>query len=78
MDDALLEAANAVSTVEDFKQWSKTHLRRVLPHGALISGWGHMHAGGVGLDVMVTVDFPVDHIQTIRNRVGAIDTPISR
>lgn len=78
MIEALRDSAEAVSTVEDFKHWTKTHLRPILPHEALISGWGHRHAGGVGLDVMVIVDFPAEHIDTIRNRAGAIDTPILR
>lgn len=79
MDDkGLSEAAAAVASVEDYKEWAKAHLREALPHSALISGWGHMHAGGVGLDVMVTVDFPIEHIETIRNGAGAIDTPILR
>lgn len=78
MDGTLRESAHAVRTAEDFKQWTRTFLRPVLPHEALISGWGHMHAGGVGLDVMVIVDFPEEHLQAIRNRAGAIDTPILR
>lgn len=78
MDEALAKSAAAIRTVDEYKCWTKTHLRSVLPHEALISGWGHMHAGGVGLDVMVIVDFPAEHIETIRNRAGAIDTPILR
>lgn len=75
---ALRNSAESVKTVDDFKEWSRTKLRGVLPHAALISGWGHMHAGGVGLDVMITVDFPIEHIESIRNRGGGIDTPILR
>src|SRR5205814_5780459 len=74
----LLKSAASVNTVEDFKKWTKEELRPLIPHECLISGWGHMHAGGVGLDVMVIVDFPSEHIETIRNRAGAIDTPILR
>jgi DNA-binding CsgD family transcriptional regulator len=76
--ETLRKSAEAVRSVDDFKEWTKANLRRVLPHEALISGWGHMHAGGVGLDVMVIVDFPLEHIESIRNRAGAIDTPILR
>lgn len=76
--ETLRKSAEGVRTVDDFKEWTKANLRRVLPHEALISGWGHMHAGGVGLDVMVIVDFPLEHIESIRNRAGAIDTPILR
>lgn len=78
MDTALQASAAGLRTVEEYKQWTREHLRRVLPHAAMISGWGHRHAGGVGLDVMVLVDFPVEHVETIRNRAGAIDTPILR
>ncbi|MFL6648081.1 MAG: response regulator transcription factor [Sulfurifustaceae bacterium] len=78
MDTTLRKTAEAVTTVDDFKRWTREYLRAVLPHEALISGWGHMHAGGVGLDVMVMVDFPIEHVDAIRNRAGAIDTPILR
>lgn len=78
MEQALVKSAGAVNSVDDFKKWTREELRKVLPHECLISGWGHMHAGGVGLDVMVIVDFPSEHIETIRNRAGAIDTPILR
>lgn len=76
MLEALRESAANVHTVEDYKEWSKNKLRPILPHEAMISGWGHRHAGGVGLDLMVTIDFPAEHLEKIRNRVGAIDTPI--
>ena len=78
MLEALRKSADAVRTVGDFKEWTKASLRPILPHEALISGWGHRHAGGVGLDVMVMVDFPAEHVESIRNRAGAIDTPILR
>lgn len=78
MEEALRESAAAIHTVDDYKLWTRTYLRSVLPHEALISGWGHRHAGGVGLDVMVLVDFPEEHVERIRNRAGAIDTPILR
>jgi len=76
MLDALRESAEDVNSVADYKEWSRKHLRPILPHEAMISGWGHRHAGGVGLDVMVIVDFPPEHLEKIRNRIGAIDTPI--
>jgi DNA-binding CsgD family transcriptional regulator len=78
MNDKLLCSLTEVSTVSEFKRWTRAHLRPVLPHGALICGLGHLHAGGVGLDYLVTVDYPAEHIEAIRNRAGAIDTPILR
>ena len=78
ISDSLTQSATRIRTVDDFKQWTREKIRPILPHGSLISGWGHLNAGGVGLDYMVTVDFPMDHIDAVRNRVGAIDTPILR
>jgi DNA-binding CsgD family transcriptional regulator len=78
MNDKLRSSLDSVATVEEFKDWTRSQLRPVLPHGALISGLGHLHAGGVGLDYLVTVDCPMGHLEAIRNRVGAIDTPILR
>ena len=78
MDDRLLNSLAIVGTADEFKTWTRTHLRPALPHGALICGLGHLHAGGVSLDYLVTVDYPTEHIEAIRNRAGAIDTPILR
>jgi DNA-binding CsgD family transcriptional regulator len=78
MNQSLLTSAASVRTVDDFKEWTKQRIRPLLPHGALVCGLGHLHAGGVGLDYLVTVDYPVEQIESIRNRAGAIDTPILR
>lgn len=76
--DDLFTVLAEVQTVDQFKSWTRSHLRVVLPHGALICGLGHLHAGGVGLDYVVLVDSPPEHIESIRNRIGAIDSPIVR
>jgi DNA-binding CsgD family transcriptional regulator len=75
---SLCDAAAALRNVDDFKNWTRKQLRAVLPHEAAIFGLGHLHAGGVGLDYLITVDYPLEHINAIRNRAGAIDTPILR
>jgi transcriptional regulator EpsA len=74
----LIKTSSSVNNVEAFKKWSKIYLRPVLPHESMLCGWGHLHAGGVGLDYLVPVDYPIEHINSIRNKVGAIDTPILR
>lgn len=74
----LLAPSDEVRTVSDFKRWAKKSIRPILPHESLICGLGHLHAGGVSLDCLVTIDFPVEHIQAIRNSAGAIDTPVLR
>ena len=75
---SLKDSLKALRGVEEFKTWTRKQLREILPHEAAIFGLGHLHAGGVGLDYLITVDYPLDHISAIRNRAGAIDTPILR
>ncbi len=78
MNELLLESAASVRTADDFREWTRACIRPIFPHESLISGWGHFHAGGVALDYLVTIDFPIEHIDVIRNHAGAIDTPILR
>jgi len=68
----------AVETIADFKQWTRERVRPLLPHESLSCGYGHLHAGGVALDGVIAVDYPVKHLQDIRNKAGGIDTPILR
>jgi len=76
--NSLRASAASVRTVDQFREWTKTCLRPILPHESFLCGFGRMHAGGVGLDYIIAVDFPMEHLQAIRNRAGAIDTPVLR
>ncbi len=76
--DALALDADSVATVDLYKSWIREKVRPVFPHEMLASGLGHLSAGGVSLDYVVTVDFPMRHLEQLRNRVGAIDSPALR
>ena len=76
--DAVADEADGVETIDEYKAWTRGKIRELIPHKTLGSGYGHLHAGGVALDYLVTVDYPTRHLQGMRNRVGAIDTPILR
>ena len=78
MDQTLLSSAAGVRTVADFKQWTRDCIRPILPHEALLCGIGHLHAAGVAMEYLVLVDYPAEHLEAIRNRAGAIDSPIVR
>src|SRR5258708_12516659 len=67
--------ASGVGTIDEYKAWTRRKIRPVFPHKILISGYGHLHAGGVAIDYLVTVDFPPGYLQRLRDRPGAIDTP---
>jgi transcriptional regulator EpsA len=76
--DRMVCEAQGVGTVDEYKNWVRTQVRQVFPHEMLASGFGHINAGGVSLDYVVTVDFPMRHIHQLRNRAGAIDSPALR
>ncbi|MGZ3236214.1 MAG: helix-turn-helix domain-containing protein [Burkholderiaceae bacterium] len=78
MYDHLLKAATIVRTIDDFKQWTRDVIRPLFPHEALGCGYGRLHAGGVGIDGIIAVDYPTQHLKDIRNKAGCIDTPILR
>jgi len=71
-------AAAAVHTVAEFKDWIRNEVRHVLPHGALACGHGRLTPAGVTTDYVLTVDYPAEHLETIRNRSGGIETPLMR
>jgi DNA-binding CsgD family transcriptional regulator len=77
IDIASLDA-DRVTTVDEFRKWIRAKIRPIFPHGLLAAGYGHLNAGGVALDYVVTVDFPLSYIDQLRNRAGAIDTPLLR
>jgi len=76
MIDAIALGADSVTTIDEFKAWTRAAVRPIFPHGAHISGHGHIHSAGVGLDYLVAVDYPLDYLLKVRNRAGGIDSPI--
>ena len=76
--DVVRREGDRVRTVEDYKNWVRNVVQRVFPHERLVSGFGHQHGCGFSIDYLVTVDFPMRHLQQVRNRVGAIDSPVLR
>lgn len=67
-----------ITTLEGFKQWVRSDVRRMFPHEMTMSGWGHLNAGGVSLDFAVGIDFPASYIKGLRNRAGGVESPIVR
>jgi DNA-binding CsgD family transcriptional regulator len=76
--DAIALQAGSVTTVDEFKQWTRAVVRPAFPHEMLVSGFGRLHAGGVSLDYAVGIDFPTSYLEGLRNRTGGVDTPILR
>jgi DNA-binding CsgD family transcriptional regulator len=76
--DNLIRVAASVRTIDDFKQWTREAIRPIFPHETLGCGYGRIHAGGVGTDGIIAVDYPIEHLKDICNKAGGLDTPILR
>jgi hypothetical protein len=76
--DRCVDEAERVRNIEGFKNWTRGTVRVLLPHSALACGHGRIHSAGVTMDYVVTVDYPAEHLQAIRNPSGGIDTPLMR
>lgn len=76
--DNLIHAAASVQTIDNFKQWTREAIRPIFPHETLGCGYGRIHAGGVGTDGIIAVDYPIEHLKDICNKAGGLDTPILR
>lgn len=74
----VIRQAEAVHGVIDFKHWCRTYLRPVLPHGPLACVHGRLYGAGVSIDCVLTVDFPTQRLQALRNAAGHLDSPIAR
>ncbi|SFL60593.1 helix-turn-helix transcriptional regulator [Rugamonas rubra] len=78
MLEHLKQEAASISSVEEFKDWTRNSIRQIFPHSTLGCGYGRIHAGGVAIDGIVAIDYPVAHLKNICNAAGGLDTPILR
>jgi len=76
--EACKDSAKSIQKIEDFKEWTRSHIRRLLPHGALACVHGKYYGAGVSLDCVVAVDYPLEYFQDIRNASGHMDSPLAR
>ena len=78
MLEHLKQEATLIRSVDDFKEWTRTSLRRVFPHLTLGCGYGRIHAGGVAIDGIIAIDYPVMLAGSIRLSCGAGWQHVSR
>lgn len=76
--NACKDSAKSVQKINDFKEWTRSHVRPLLPHGALACVHGKYYGAGVSLDCVVAVDYPLEYFQDIRNASGHMDSPLAR
>lgn len=76
--DLCVREAAQVHEIDSFKKWIRHFVRPLLTHGALACVHGRLYGVGVSLDYVVTIDYPVAHLTSIRNASGHMDTPLAR
>lgn len=76
--NACRDSAKSVQKINDFKEWTRSFVRPLLPHGALACVHGKTYGVGISLDCVVAVDYPLEYFQAIRNASGHMDSPLAR
>jgi len=76
--DICRRKAKDVEKIESFNEWTRVHVRPLLPHGALRCIHGHICETSVSPDYVATIDYPLGHLEEIRDASGRIDTPLDR
>ena len=71
-----VQQAQTLRSIEEFKTWVRTCIRPLLPHEALLCVHGYIYSAGVSPSHLITVDFPLEHLQAIRNAAGYMDSPL--
>lgn len=74
--DTCLKHAQKVQDVTNFKYWVRNSVRSVFPHEAMVCGYGRKYGFGVTTDFILTVDFPTEYLDSIRNQAGMVDSPV--
>lgn len=70
-----LDALHKVSSAPEFIAWTRAHLRRLLPHGALICGVGRIQGRGAVPIAVLADEFPGDYLDAIEAPDGQYHTP---
>ncbi len=63
--DSCARNAATIEKIDCFKNWIRTCVRPLLPHGALACVHGRTHGLGVSVEYIVTVDFPVEYLSSL-------------
>lgn len=71
-----LESLMPVRTLEQFRQWSNTHLQGVFPHGTLVCGIGKIARNGVLVDRLIGINFPWEYLDHIKQADGLLRSPV--
>jgi transcriptional regulator EpsA len=67
-----------INNPEDFREWAKSDLQFVLPHGMLICGIGLIENQNAQIKQLLTSNFSPEYIETLQQAGGMGSSPIIR
>lgn len=70
-------APSDLACPRDLIQWLREEFCCILPFRCVVALHGVTHSGGATPTHLLHVDFPLAHLQDIRNRAGALESPLA-
>ena len=73
---SLIASADQIRNSRDFQAWVRFELRKCLPHASFLATLGKLYGIGSVPTHRISVDFPLNMIEELKNSAGAIDDPL--
>ena len=73
---SLKDSLAHLQSIDDFEEWVRTEFRLELPHAALLVTVGKLYGVGSVPTHRLSVDFPLELIELLKNSAGALDDPL--
>lgn len=74
----LVQIANEAGDIKctgDFRTWAQSSVRQFFPHEAMIAGLARREGEHIGVEGLVSADFPLEYIDAVTRRRGRFACP---
>lgn len=72
----VVKSSLLINTPEQFTNWVRRDVQKVLPHGAMACGLGVAENFGGRIQHLVTGNFPLEHLKLLQRPDGVITCPV--
>ena len=70
-----LQKLASTDSLDEFEYWAKSELRLLIPHAALLVTVGRLYGVGSVPTHRLSVDFPLEMVESLKNAAGALNDP---
>lgn len=74
--EAAVSKLGRVNNSRELQHWVRNELRRLLPHAAFLGTLGKLYGIGSVPSHRLSVDYPLNMVEELKNVAGAIDDPL--